>query len=515
MYALRLSHTFLQPNSFSVCRQCLREIAAIGDIEFTDGAVAHLRGTKRTRDTDIDATFTPPSARPLANGTALAPSSRAMAGSQRVQQARASLSSFASAPPAGAFHPPQPHQHQQQPTWLGSTPASAPWGADFPLAAAGEFYSPPTSSSSGHECCGPRPDAAAFAPTPPDVHGACCPPPQTGFQPAQATDDTFGPMLDVPAYTAAHGVNGVNGLGGLAPDGGQWGQLAQQQQSQQSTAVGMDAPMLDSDLLAMLSSAPMSLECVWRSPSFEVDADHGFFSYSQVARLGHVHHQPHGRRQRAGHLGGCVAAIGTIRNESESHVPTCNLTGSQIVSSINELTIPSPQRMARIMGCAGMQGSTTTAKENWISTNAIREKETRGYVTVQVCLLSPLSNPCDVMNAVDSAEAVASVLPAPPYAAQAHRRRRTSTSVPAVAARALVRRELELELGDRLRRVEALGARPGAVEDGVAAVQAHLVLELLLALHLVGVARVRNPAVRGHERRWAEVLVLVPPVAWA
>ena len=49
----------------------------------------------------------------------------------------------------------------------------------------------------------------------------------------------------------------------------------------------------------------------------------------------------------------------------------------------------------------------------------------------------------------------------------------------------------------------------------MAPVEAHLVLELLLALRLIRVARVGHPAVRGHERRRAEIFVLVPPVAWA
>ena len=51
----------------------------------------------------------------------------------------------------------------------------------------------------------------------------------------------------------------------------------------------------------------------------------------------------------------------------------------------------------------------------------------------------------------------------------------------------LVNSHLELELRDRLRGVEALGARPRAVEDGVAAVERHGILELLLAFRRVRV----------------------------
>ena len=79
----------------------------------------------------------------------------------------------------------------------------------------------------------------------------------------------------------------------------------------------------------------------------------------------------------------------------------------------------------------------------------------------------------------------------------------------------LVGSELKLELGNRLSRVETLGARPGAVKDGVAPVQTHLVLELLLALHLVGITRISNPSVGRHERRGAKVDVLIPPITWA
>ena len=50
------------------------------------------------------------------------------------------------------------------------------------------------------------------------------------------------------------------------------------------------------------------------------------------------------------------------------------------------------------------------------------------------------------------------------------------------------------------------------VKDGVAAIQAHLVLKLLFAMRFVGIPRVSNPAVGLHESSWAQVLVLIPPV---
>ena len=55
-------------------------------------------------------------------------------------------------------------------------------------------------------------------------------------------------------------------------------------------------------------------------------------------------------------------------------------------------------------------------------------------------------------------------------------------------------RHLELHLRDRHSGVEALGACPCAVEDGVAAVHAQVVLHLLLALLLVAVLFVVSPS---------------------
>ena len=72
-----------------------------------------------------------------------------------------------------------------------------------------------------------------------------------------------------------------------------------------------------------------------------------------------------------------------------------------------------------------------------------------------------------------------------------------------------------LDLGNRQAGVEALGARPGAVENGVAAVQAHRVVEGVLALGRLLVAGVDQPAVRLEQDGGAEVLLRVPPVRGA
>ena len=69
-----------------------------------------------------------------------------------------------------------------------------------------------------------------------------------------------------------------------------------------------------------------------------------------------------------------------------------------------------------------------------------------------------------------------------------------------------------LDLSDGQGRVETLGAGTAAVEDGVASVQAHAVVEAVHALCGLLVTRVGDPAVRLHEHGGAEVLLAVPPV---
>ncbi len=72
-----------------------------------------------------------------------------------------------------------------------------------------------------------------------------------------------------------------------------------------------------------------------------------------------------------------------------------------------------------------------------------------------------------------------------------------------------------LDLRNRLARIQTLGARPRAVEDGVAPVQTHAVVQHLLALGLVLVAGIGEPAVRLQEHGGAEVFFAVPPVGRA
>jgi hypothetical protein len=72
-----------------------------------------------------------------------------------------------------------------------------------------------------------------------------------------------------------------------------------------------------------------------------------------------------------------------------------------------------------------------------------------------------------------------------------------------------------LDLSNRQGRVESLRACPRAIENSVAPVQAHAVVEGVLALGLLLVSGVGDPAVRLEQDGRSEVLLLVPPVGWA
>src|SRR5262245_14170040 len=72
-----------------------------------------------------------------------------------------------------------------------------------------------------------------------------------------------------------------------------------------------------------------------------------------------------------------------------------------------------------------------------------------------------------------------------------------------------------LEFGDGLGRIEALGTRLRTIEDGVAAVEAERVLEIVETLARRLVAAVDHPAVSLQQNRRAQVAVLIPPVARA
>src|SRR3546814_16284256 len=76
----------------------------------------------------------------------------------------------------------------------------------------------------------------------------------------------------------------------------------------------------------------------------------------------------------------------------------------------------------------------------------------------------------------------------------------------------LPRQHQLLDLADRLGRVQALRAGPGAVHDRVAAVELERILEVVQARDGVLVSAVDAPAVGLQQDRRAGVAVAVPPV---
>lgn len=69
-----------------------------------------------------------------------------------------------------------------------------------------------------------------------------------------------------------------------------------------------------------------------------------------------------------------------------------------------------------------------------------------------------------------------------------------------------------LNLCNGQRWVQALGASPRAVENGVASVQGHGVVKGVLSLGGLFVSRIGDPSVRLKEDGWAEIFFAIPPV---
>jgi len=74
---------------------------------------------------------------------------------------------------------------------------------------------------------------------------------------------------------------------------------------------------------------------------------------------------------------------------------------------------------------------------------------------------------------------------------------------------------LLLDFRNRQARVQALRARPRAVQNGVTSVQTHAVIQSGLTLLLLRVSRVSNPSVALHQNSRAKVFLRVPPVRGA
>src|ERR1700694_2024570 len=72
-----------------------------------------------------------------------------------------------------------------------------------------------------------------------------------------------------------------------------------------------------------------------------------------------------------------------------------------------------------------------------------------------------------------------------------------------------------LGVGNRTRRVEPFRAGVGAVHDRVAAIETERILEPVEALAGMLIPTVDQPPMRLQQDRWAEITILVPPVARA
>ena len=116
-----------------------------------------------------------------------------------------------------------------------------------------------------------------------------------------------------------------------------------------------------------------------------------------------------------------------------------------------------------------------------------------------------------VCAAKRSRRKIAPAVPAGMFRILARHRRGASASL-AQAARSA---DHLLGLGDRLRRVEPLGADVGAVHDRVAAIEPERVLELVEPFAGRLVAAVGEPAIGLEQHRRPEELVAVPPIARA
>lgn len=75
--------------------------------------------------------------------------------------------------------------------------------------------------------------------------------------------------------------------------------------------------------------------------------------------------------------------------------------------------------------------------------------------------------------------------------------------------------QLLLDLRNRQSGVQPLGARPRAVQNRVASVQAHAIVQRRLSLFLLLVTRIGKPSVALEQDSGSEVLLRVPPVAGA
>ncbi|GJE98254.1 fungal-specific transcription factor domain-containing protein [Phanerochaete sordida] len=244
-----LKHLGQRIDIASKVRDCIIELAAIGDLHFPGDPPR--RGLKRSWNDDSSSSASPPTNGPL--GTDLA--TRIMAGTQRVQQhaRRASAAAAAAATTPGPSTsadmgslPPYVtdsvllNSLWQSQAWMNAQqPDSAPtWNPSFAMpstSAAGFAASPFAAHNTGGSAFGASP-ASGSAPTPP----------QTSFG--------TGAFAFGNGFMQGGGAPVPDAMAGISTDSPQsWGQASSDQ-------LGTPPQLFDSDVLAMLSSAPTSLE---------------------------------------------------------------------------------------------------------------------------------------------------------------------------------------------------------------------------------------------------------------
>ncbi|EKM53328.1 uncharacterized protein PHACADRAFT_259611 [Phanerochaete carnosa HHB-10118-sp] len=241
-----LKYLELRVNIAGKVRDCLIELAAIGDFHFPGDPPR--RGLKRGWNNDDEfAASSPPSNGPLGSNL----TTRIMAGTQRAQQhaKRATAVGTASVNSSSDSLPPYVtdsvllNSLWQNQAWMahrqpGATPA---WDSQFSMSsssAPGPAASPFTGQNGNTYASSPM------------YQGPLSTPPQTSYT-ADSIAATFSNRF-VQATTES-----PSAMTGITTDSPQsWGQSS----SRDERSGGSPAPLFDSDVLAMLSSAPMGLE---------------------------------------------------------------------------------------------------------------------------------------------------------------------------------------------------------------------------------------------------------------
>lgn len=238
----------------------MKEIAAIGNVPFPGEAAPPRRGTKRTRDGD-DIYESNPTSAAASNVSVAGLEPRVMAGSQRVHhQASRAVNSSPSSSSSVSSVPPSYMQSSgmdQTPSSLYQEPWMSPdstWNTPYTIPTPSAMPSVPTSGFTVRDA------STSYALPPTDQHSCSCLPPQPPvYQESQFTAAGTSTMpMDYaqPPTTMNH----------MPPESSHrqtWNTPtppSAQPQMDDPMAASYSPQFFDSDILAMLSSAPTSIE---------------------------------------------------------------------------------------------------------------------------------------------------------------------------------------------------------------------------------------------------------------